>query len=190
MTSFHDDRLRTALASLATGHSGTVDDIPLPPLFRARAIVLLWIALAVTVVGLLALARIRVPRVVQGVAVAVATGADSVSLMLLLPREAKAYVRPGQRATVDVGDGSPVELDVAAVDQMSLDARSARRRYPGAPQVLAHLETPKVAAVLSPCRIGPSCLTLQAGATYPATASLGTRTLASYAWSSTPAPSR
>lgn len=190
MTNSHDDRLRRALSSLGGEGSGRVDDIPLPPLFRAPVIALMWIALAVTTVCLLALARVRVPRVARGVAIAVESGADSVSLMLLLPTDAQPYLRVGQRATVDVGSGRPVVLGLTTVDSSRVDVRSARLRFPQSPQVLAHFEAPKVVAVLSRCSADHACLTPEPGAVYQATASLGTRTLASLAWSSTPVLAR
>lgn len=186
MTNPHDEQLRAALLRLGTGPSRSVEDVPLPPLFRNPAIALLWMTLVIIVVGVLALGRLRVPRVAQGVAVAVDTNVDSAALLLLLPAAAAPYVRPGQRATLDSGDGQRVVLDFAAIDSAPIDAGSARRRYPASPHLLAHLDTPKVAVTLARCAADRPCLTPLPGVAYRATASLGTRTLASYAWSSTP----
>ena len=195
MRNANDTTLRAALLRLGTPASVTTDqDLPLPLLLRAPAITLLWAGLLVTIVGLLALSRIRVPRVVRGVAVAVDaapnTGPDSVALMLLLPSSARPYIGPGVRAALDVGAASPMVVGVASLEPTVIDRRTSRRRFARMPSVLAQLETPKVALPLSRCRASPDCLTPSVGAVYSATATLGTRSLASYAWSSTPISSR
>jgi hypothetical protein len=149
----------------------------------------LWAMLLLTIVGLLALSRIRVPRTARGVAVAVDVGTDSTALMLLLPAAVRPYVRAGHQAAVETGNDRPVVLDVARVDSTLLDARVARQRYARSAHVLAHLDAPKLAVVLR-CSPEPPCLTPKAGSVYAATASLGTRSLASYAWSGTPPSAR
>jgi hypothetical protein len=151
--------------------------------------VVLWAMLLLTIVGLLALSRVRVPRTARGVAVAVDVGTDSAALMLLLPAAVRPYVRAGHKASLDTGNDRPLVFDVARVDSTLLDARVARHRYPRAAQVLAHLDAPKLAVMLR-CGPEPPCLTPQAGSVFAATASLGTRSLASYAWSGTPPSAR
>lgn len=195
MRNADDTTLRAALLRLGTPASVTTDqDLPLPLLLRAPAITLLWVGLLVTIVGLLALSRIRVPRVVRGVAVAVdaapSAGADSVALVLLLPTSARPYIGPGIQAALEVGATSPVVVGVASLESTVIDRRTSRRRFSRMPSVLAQLETPKVALPLSRCRTSHECLTPRVGAVYSATATLGTRSLASYAWSSTPMSSR
>ena len=189
MTESTDTSVRAALLRLGD-RSSAAEDLALPLLLRAPAIALLWAMALIIVVGLLALSRIQVPRTARGVAVAVDTGADSVALMMLLPADVGAYVRAGHHATLDVGTDQPLVLDVARVDSALLDAGTARRRFSRASNVLAHLDAPKVAATLARCGREGSCLTADAGSVYRATVSLGTRSLASYAWSSTPPPSR
>jgi hypothetical protein len=150
----------------------------------------MWAMLLVTVVGLLALSRIHVPRTARGVAVVVDTGADSVALMMLLPADVGRHVRAGHHATLDVGNDRPLVLDVAGVDSTLLDASTARRRFSRPSSVLAHLDAPKVAATLARCAPEGWCQTAAAGSVFAATVSLGTRSLASYAWSSTPPSTR
>jgi hypothetical protein len=195
MRNANDTALRAALLRLGTPASVTTDhDLPLPLLLRAPAITLLWAGLLVTIVGLLALSRIRVPRIVRGVAVAVDApadaGPDSVALVLLLPSSARPYIGPGLQAALDVGAVSPVLVGVAGFEPTVIDRGTSRRRFSRTPSVLAQLETPKVALPLSRCGASHGCLTPHVGAVYSATATLGTRSLASYAWSSTPIPSR
>ena len=190
MRNANDTALRAALLRLGTPAPGTNQDLPLPLLLRAPAITLLWAGLLVTIVGLLALSRIRVPRIVRGVAVAVDAAPDSVALMLLLPSSARPYIGPGLQAALEVGAASPVVVGVASLQPTMIDRRTSRHRFSRMPSVLAQLETPKVALPLSRCGASHECLTPHAGAVYSATATLGTRSLASYAWSSTPIPSR
>jgi hypothetical protein len=189
MTDTNDTAVRAALLQLGA-RSSAAADLSFPLLLRAPAIALLWATLVVVLVSLLALSRIRLPHTARGVAVSVHTGADSATLMMLLPAAVQPYVRPGQQATLDVGNARPLVLDVAHVDSALLDASGARRRFPHASQLLAHLDAPKVAVTLAPCAATPACLTPSVGSVYAATASLGTRSLASYAWSGTPPPAR
>jgi len=189
MTDTTDVSVRAALVRLGN-RASAAEDFPLPLLLRAPAIAVMWAMLLVTVVGLLALSRIHVPRTARGVAVVAETGADSVALMMLLPADVGRHVRAGQHATLDVGNERPLVLDVAGVDSTLLDASTARRRFSRPSSVLAHLDAPKVVATLARCAPEGPCLTAGAGSVYAATVSLGTRSLASYAWSSTPPSTR
>ena len=181
MNTTHDTSLRAALLRLGTSQTTGALDVPLPLLFRAPAIALMWIAAIVALVGLLALGRVRVPLLARGVAVA-AGASDESSLLLLLPASMASRVAAGQRATIDVGDERPISLAVVSVEASLMDASAARRRFPGSPAVLTHFDTPKVVAVLAACNEDTRCLTRPLGDMYPASATLGTRSLASYAW--------
>ena len=181
MNTTYDAPLRAALLRLGTSRTLSAEDVSLPLLFRAPAIALMWIAAIIALVGLLALGRVRVPLLARGVAVAAGAGGES-SLLLLLPASVASRVAVGQRATIDVGDERPVSLAVVSIETSLMDAGAARRRFPGAPAVLTHFDTPKVVAVLADCRDEARCLTREPGRMYPATAALGTRSLASYAW--------
>jgi hypothetical protein len=181
MNNTPDTTLRAALLRLGTSRTAGADDVPLPLLFRAPAIALMWIAAITTLVGLLALGRVRVPLLARGVAVAADAGDES-SLLLLLPANMASRVAAGQRAMIDVGEERPVSLAVVSVETSLMDASAARRRFPGSPAVLTHFDTPKAVAVLATCSEEPRCLTRELGQMYPATAALGTRSLASYAW--------
>lgn len=149
---------------------------------RTPAIALLWAAALCAALALLALSRVRVPFAARGVAVAVRTPGDSLTLLLLLPPAVRAYVRPAQRVTVDTGGASAAALTVASVEPDLLSAAEARRRFTRSPSLVAQLEAPKVVVRLSRCVQAP-CLTPRLGLTYPATAALGTRSLASYVMS-------
>lgn len=153
---------------------------PLPVLLRTPWIAVLWGLALLTAVGALTLGRMRLPRRVHGVAVAVRPAADSVALLLLLPAAAGRHIRAGQHATLERGDGGPVTLTISSVEHHPLDVRAARRRFPHSPSILAHLDAPKLVARLHPCTTG-GCLTPQPGTSFAAVATLGTRTLASYA---------
>lgn len=182
--------------------------LPLPLFLRAPCIGLLWGLALLTVVTGFTLGRIRLPRVARGVAVAVEPAPDSLALLLLLPPSARGELRPGIRTTIDTGDGDATGLTVpvASVEPELLDASTARRRFPHRANLLAQLDGPKLVAWLSRCsgtdartgtdtgtgtdpdpapaNPGPSsnrCLTLTPGASYVATAALGTRSLVSYA---------
>lgn len=141
---------------------------------------MLWGLALVAVVGALALGRVRVPRVASGVVVAVQPAADSVTLLLLLPPAARSHLHAGQLATLDTGDAGAFTLAIAGVEHSLLDAPAARRRFRAPASVLAHLESPRLVARLERCT-GARCLTPQPGASYAATAALGTRSLASFA---------
>src|SRR5688572_13723054 len=75
----------------------------LPLLVRAPGIAALWALVLLSSIAALALGRIRVPRLAAGVVVAVESAADSLTLLLLLPPLARAFVRPGQLAALDTG---------------------------------------------------------------------------------------
>ena len=187
----HAATLRHALlrlgASDASGRPAT--DVALPPLLRAPAIALLWVALLFLATGLLALGRVRVPRIARGVVVAVRLAPDSGALMLLLPAAARPHVQAGQTALLDVGEERPLTLGLTDVEPSLLDAATARARFARHVGLIAHLETPKLVVRVASCgRAG--CLTPSFGAVYAASVPLGTRTLASYAWSGAPLPSR
>ena len=169
------------LRSTMTHHTPAPHDSPaLPLLLRAPWLAALWGLTLVTVVAALALGRIRVPRVAAGVVVAARSGGDSLSLLLLLPPSARAYVRPGQLASLDTGGQDSLVLLVSSVSDSLLDAARARRSFHDPASVVAQLDAPKLVARLEPCRDG-RCLPAAPGASYAARARLGTRTLASYA---------
>jgi hypothetical protein len=184
MRNAHDTRVRDALWRLTASDASraTVPDTAPPFFLRAPSIALLWTLTLLALVGLLALSRVRVPRVVRGAVVAVRTESHDVTLLLLVPPSARPYVKPGQHAQLATGDAQPLTLDVAAVESGLLDAAGARRRYPLQPSVLAQVEDPRLVVRLTPCA-RPGCLTPSVGDTYRATASAGTRSLASYATS-------
>ena len=152
------------------------------PLFlRAPWVAALWGATLLTVVALLTLGRIRVPLVARGTVVAAATNPDSVALLLLLPPAARSYVRVGQLASLDTGVRT-LELQVVGVDPTLLDAATARRRFADPASLIAQLDAPKLVVRLSRCGTA-GCLTSYAGGSFAATASIGTRSLASYVMS-------
>lgn len=160
------------LSSDASGHT--------PFLLRTPAIAALWGATLLAVVALLALGRVRVPRVERGTVVAVGAGADSVALILLLPPTARPFLAPGQTLALDTGGSGPTIARVTSVDETLLDVATARRAFPGQASLIAQLDAPKLAARVTSCR-DVGCLTPHAGETFAATARLGTRSLASYA---------
>jgi hypothetical protein len=183
MRNAHHTRIREALWRLTAEPppSARVLDDESPLFLKAPFIVLLWTVTVVLLVGLLALGRMRVPRVVRGAAVAVRTATDSVALLLFLPASAARYVRVGQHIALETGDG-PAMVDVTGVDGDLLDAAGARQRYPHQPSVLAQLSDKRLVVRVSLCRLD-HCLTPQPGDVYAATASLGSRPLATYAMS-------
>ncbi|HUQ80287.1 MAG TPA: hypothetical protein VM076_04090 [Gemmatimonadaceae bacterium] len=140
-------------------------DLALPPLLRTPAIIVLWLLVLSTVVGALALGRVRVPRVARGVVVIERWGMDSLTPVLLLPSSAGRYLSAGRIAAVDTGGKARLELTITAV----------RRKSPTA-------DTSTIAVALERCRDG-HCLphSLSGEGRYPATATLGTRSLASFA---------
>jgi hypothetical protein len=182
MQTSHDRGVRDALWRLTESREAlTTAPATPPPLFlRAPWVVALWGATLIAVAAVLVLGRIQVPQVARGTVVAVATDRDSVALLLLLPPASRPYVRVGQHASLDTGAGT-FALDVIGVDSTLLDADTARRRFADAAGLIAHLDAPKLVVRLAWC--GPTgCLTPRTG-TYAATASVGTRSLASYAMS-------
>ena len=183
MRNAHHTRIREALWRLTAAPPSSARVLrDEPQLFlETPFIALLWTVTVVLLVALLALGRMRVPRVVRGVAVAVPTDSDSVALLLLLPASAARYVRVGHHIELETGSG-PAVVDVTGVDGELLDAAGARQRYPRQPSVLAQLSDKKLVVRVSPCRIG-DCLTPRPGDVYAAMASLGSRPLTSYAMS-------
>ena len=180
----HESSVRDALWRLtdhATSSDNVLDDTP--RLFlRSPSIAALWMVSLLGVVAVLALARIRIPRVIHGAAVAVGSPTSDVRLMLFLPASALPHVRAGQFAELATENGKALVLDVVAVEPDLLDPSTAHRRFAGQPSVLAQLDGPRVVAHLSTCP-PTGCLTLRAGDTYRAAERAGTRSLASYAMS-------
>lgn len=181
MQNDRDRAVRDALWQLAALPASAAPPTtePLPFFLRAPSVAALWAVALLTVIGLLALGRVHVPRRVHGAAVAVRTNADSLALLLLLPATAQPYVRVGQQALLDTGDREPIVLTVTSIEKNLLDAEAARRRFTAPASLIAQLDAPKVVVRVSRCA-GDRCLTPGPDVTYAATASLGTRTLASY----------
>ena len=154
--------------------------LALPLLLRSPVIVIAWALLISTVVAALLLGRIRVPRTAHGLVVATQRNDTSLTPVLLLPSWSRAFIRTGELATVDTGGASPLVVTISRVDAAPLTLASARS-WLNAPNVTAAtIDTTMVVAHLKPC-IGPGCLPLATGVRYAATASLGTRSLASFA---------
>ena len=139
-------------------------DLLLPPLLRTPAIIVLWALVLSTVVGALALGRVRVPRVARGIVVVGRSGPDSLTPVLLLPSSVGRYVSLGRVAAIDTGGTDRLELPITSV-----------RRAPAT-------DTSAIALALERCRDG-HCLPhpVSREERYPATATLGTRSLASFA---------
>ena len=184
MRNDRDRAVRDALWQLAAlpGSTAKPTTEPLPFFLRAPSVAALWAVTLLTVMGLLVLGRVHVPRRVHGAAVAVRTNADSLALLLLLPATAQPHVRVGQQAVLDTGDREPIVLTVTGIEANLLDAETARRRFSAPASLIAQLEAPKIVVRVSRCARN-RCLTPSPGATYAATASLGTRTLGSYVMS-------
>lgn len=136
--------------------------LALPPLLHTPVVILLWGLTLATVVCALALGRIHVPRVVHGVVVA--SPADSLTPLLLLRADDRRFVTTGQLAMVHAGGERAMALQLRAPASLAV-----------------HGDTSTVAVALERCH-GSECLTLTRDARYPATATLGTRTLASFAF--------
>lgn len=148
-------------------------DLLLPVLLRTPSLVLLWTLAVGIVVAALALGRVRVPRTVNATVVVPATGPDSLTPLLLLPRGVRAFVAPGHVATIHTGDAGTIGVAIlstpTAVPQRSIPPWLDR----------AGTDSSTVAVRLERCHDN-RCLPLTPGATYRATATLGTRSLASY----------
>ena len=137
-------------------------DLPLPTLLRTPSIVVLWVLALSTVVAAMTLGRVRVPRLARGVVVVSVGAHDSLTPRLLLPASARAFVEPGQLAAIDTGGTSPLVLRVG-------------------PRPLPPADRDTVSVTLEPCRAG-RCLAHATSQRFAATAPLGTRSLASFAF--------
>jgi hypothetical protein len=136
-------------------------DLPLPALLRTPTIAALWMLSLTTVVATMTLARARVPRLARGVVVVERSTRDSLTPRLLLPASARVFVRPGQLTAIDTGGGSPFISSIVT----------------GA---FAQADSETVSVALEPCRAG-RCLPRSTNQRFTATATLGTRSLASFA---------
>lgn len=182
MQTSQQKRIRDALSRLTEPRSSSDDmhGARMPLFARAPYVVVLWVATLVALGSLLALSRLRVPRVARGTVVAVPAATNGITLLLLLPASSRPFVTAGQRAEVRTASGQQLILNTAQVESELLDANTARNRFAEQPAVLVQLADPKVAVRLSPCGAG-GCLTPRVGETYTARAAIGTRSLASYA---------
>ena len=126
MRNDRDRAVRAALWQLAAppASAATPTTEPLPFFLRAPSVAALWAVTLMTVMGLLVLGRVHVPRRVHGAAVAVRTNADSLALLLLLPATAQPHVRVGQQAVLDTGDREPIVLMVTGIEKNLLECRS------------------------------------------------------------------
>ena len=182
MRNAHDQRIRDALWQLTAARSGDgATGVSRLVFLRTPAIACLWMAGLLTVAGLLILGRIQVPRIAKGTAIAVRGETGDTTLLLLLPTSARSFVEPGQRAELNSGTATVV-LHVTAIDSALLDATAARRRFPDLAGLVAQLNAPTLLVHLSQCSPA-GCLTPTPGMTYPASARIGTRSLANYALS-------
>lgn len=154
-------------------------DLPLPLLLRSPWVALLWTLVLSTVVAAMALGRMRVPRTAQGVVVASRSAPDSLTPLLLLPSSARAFVMPGQLAVIDTGGTDPMTLVITGVEPAT-DSVVARSRSGLTADVGGRQDGSRVVARLGRCHEG-HCLPLATASSYAATATLGSRTLASFA---------
>jgi hypothetical protein len=154
--------------------------LALPLVLRSPFILLVWAALISIVVVAMMLGRVRVPRTAHGMVVAAHGQDTSLTPILLLPAWSRQFVRTGELATVDTGGAVQFTATISRVDAVPLTLASARV-WLNAPNVgAATIDTTMVVAHLKPCT-GQGCLRLATGVRYAATASLGTRSLASFA---------
>ena len=137
-------------------------DLPLPALLRTPSIAVLWMLSLTTVVAAMTLGRVRVPRLARGVVVVERHAHDSLTPRLLLPASARGFVQPGQLTAIDTGGGSPFVSSIVA-------------------GTLAQADGETVSVALEPCRAG-HCLPYSTNQRFTATATLGTRSLASFAF--------
>lgn len=182
MTRLHDSpppERRTVRELLVRQQRGTQGELPLPRLLRTPSIVVLWALTLVTVVVAFAAGRVQVPRHARGVVVIEGSTPDSLTTHLLLPASASAYVRPGQLAAVDTGGPSPLVVAITASAGDSSAARVSKRSVLGL-AAIGRGDTAMVAIPVEPCGRG-HCLPRSANRRFSATATLGTRSLASFA---------
>ena len=182
MTRLHESpppERRTVRELLVRQQRVAHDALPLPRLLRTPSIVVLWALTLATIVVAFAAGRVRVPRRASGVVVVEGSTSDSLTTHLLLPASASAYVRPGQLASVDTGGTSPFVVVIAASARDSSAGRDSRHSALGLADI-ARGDTAMVAIPVEPCR-GGYCLPRSANRRFSATATLGTRSLASFA---------
>ena len=180
MTRLHDSpppERRTVRELLVRQQCVAQGELPLPRLLRTPSIVVLWALTLATIVVAFAAGRVQVPRHARGVVVVDGSPPDSLTTHLLLPASASAYVRPGQLAAVDTGGPSPFIVAIAA--SVRDTAVSESRRSALGLAAIAR-DTSMVAIPVEPCR-GGHCLPRSANRRFSATATLGTRSLASFA---------
>jgi hypothetical protein len=137
-------------------------DLPLPALLRTPSIALLWMLSLSTVVAAMTLGHVRVPRVARGVVVVEHHARDGLTPRLLLPASTRPFVQPSQLVAIDTGGGPPLVLRTG-------------------PRMLARADRETVSVALEPCR-GGHCLPYSTNQRFTATATLGTRSLASFAF--------
>lgn len=182
MTRLHDSpppERRTVRELLVRQQCVAQGELPLPRLLRTPSIVVLWALTLATIVVAFAAGRVQVPRHARGVVVVGGSTSDSLTTHLLLPASASAYVRPGQLAAVDTGGTSPFVVAIAASARDIAVGRESRRSALGL-AAIARGDTSMVAIPVEPCR-GGHCLPRSANRRFGATATLGTRSLASFA---------
>jgi hypothetical protein len=150
--------------------SGHHRELALPPLLRTPAIIVLWALMLTTAVVALTLGHIQVPRIERGV-VRGGPGADSLTPFLVLPSSAGRYVVVGQLAAVDTGGLTPLRLTITAPAGVRVGESRAN---------WASIDTTTVALRLERCHRG-HCLPRSRPWRFSATATLGTRSLASFA---------
>ena len=175
---------RTVRELLVRQQRDAHDELPLPRLLRTPSIVLLWAFTLSTVVAALALARVRVPRRVHGVVLTVETPrASRLTALLVLPASVRRFVRPGQLAAVDTGGSTPLVVAIASASPQPVHASIALSTPPFSGPGMsprARADTATVAVPLERCRAG-HCLPRSGTQRFAATATLGTRSLASFA---------
>ena len=137
-------------------------DLPLPALLRTPSIAVLWMLSLSTVVAAMTLGHVRVPRVARGVVVVERHARDGLTPRLLLPASTRAFVQPSQPVAIDTGGGHPFVLRTTS-------------------RTLARADRETVSVALEPCRAG-RCLPYSTNKRFTATATLGTRSLASFAF--------
>ena len=182
MTQHHDfppPERRTVRELLVRQQRVAHDELPLPRLMRIPSIVVLWALTLATVVAAFAAGRVRVPRHARGVVVVEESTAGGLTTHLLLPTSASVYVRPGQLAAVDTGGTSPFVVAIASSTR-DTSADLGPRRSVSSFVATAQGDTTLVAIPIEPCR-GGHCLPRSANRRFSATATLGTRSLASFA---------
>ena len=170
---------RTVRELLVRQQHAAQSELPLPRFLRTPSIVILWTLTLATVVVAFAAGRVQVPRHARGVVVVEGSTPDRLTTHLLLPASASVYVRPGQLAAVDTGGTSPFVVAIAASARDISVGRQPKRSALGL-AAITRGDTAMVAIPVEPCR-GGHCLPRSANRRFSATATLGTRSLASFA---------